>query len=146
MLILEWPWLLIVHPTILRCVWGDLNYFIWLSCMFDIKLTPNVVNILVLSPAMCVIIIHVLTPKHMLNILWVSIFMGITHITNPTTWFCRLCTLEKYHIMFEPEKATLNKRSEFFGHCWHKQPQLLVKQKWIKIYNYFLFQTIYISF
>ena len=46
--------------------------------MFDIKLTPNVVNILVLSPAMCVIIIHVLTPKHMLNILWV--YLWVLHI------------------------------------------------------------------
>ena len=48
---------------------------------------------------------------------------------NPTTKSCRLCLLEKYYIMFEPEKATLNQRSEFFGHCWHKAPQLLVKQK-----------------
>ena len=48
---------------------------------------------------------------------------------NPLTWVCKLCTKEKYYIMFEPEKATLNQRSEFFGHCWHKAPQLLVNQK-----------------
>ena len=48
---------------------------------------------------------------------------------NPIYWVCRLCTKEKYYIMFEPDKATLNQRSEFFGHCWHKAPQLLVKQK-----------------
>ena len=48
---------------------------------------------------------------------------------NPLTWVCKLCTKEKYYIMFEPEKANLNQRSEIFGHCWHKQPQLLVNYK-----------------
>ena len=48
---------------------------------------------------------------------------------NPGTWWCRLCTLEKYYILFEPEEASLNQRSEFFQHCYHQDPQLLVKKK-----------------
>ena len=31
---------------------------------------------------------------------------------NPTSGICNLCTLEKYHIMFTPERATINKREE----------------------------------
>ena len=45
---------------------------------------------------------------------------------NPATDTCRLCTLEKYHIMFNPAGATLNQRDEFFSHCYHKTPQLLI--------------------
>ena len=48
---------------------------------------------------------------------------------NPSTWWCRLCTLERYYILFEPSEASLNQRSEFFCHCFHKRPQLLVKPK-----------------
>ena len=47
---------------------------------------------------------------------------------NPTTDTCRLCTLEKYHIMFNPAGATLNQRDEFFSHCYHKTPQLLIQK------------------
>ena len=47
---------------------------------------------------------------------------------NPITGLCRLCDLEKYYILKEPTEATLNQRSEFFSHCYHKQPQLLVKK------------------
>jgi len=46
---------------------------------------------------------------------------------NPTTSFCKLCTTEKYMIMFNPGEATLNLRSEFFGHCRHKERHLLRK-------------------
>ena len=46
---------------------------------------------------------------------------------NPTTGFCKLCTTEKYMIMFNPTEATLNLRSEFFGHCRHKERHLLRK-------------------
>ena len=45
---------------------------------------------------------------------------------NPTTGICKLCTMEKYLIMFRPEDATLNLRSEFFGHCRHKEKHLLI--------------------
>ena len=34
---------------------------------------------------------------------------------------------EKYYIMFNPDDATLNLRSEFFSHCWHKQEHLLTR-------------------
>ena len=44
---------------------------------------------------------------------------------NPAISYCDLCTEEKYRIMFEPGGASLNQRSEFFCHCYHKQPQLL---------------------
>ena len=47
---------------------------------------------------------------------------------NPITGFCRLCDLEKFYILTERHAATLNQRSEFFCHCYHKDPQLLVKQ------------------
>ena len=48
---------------------------------------------------------------------------------NPTSYVCRLCTLEKYHILFNRQGATLNQRSEFFSKCWHKEPQLLANFK-----------------
>ena len=46
---------------------------------------------------------------------------------NPVTGYCKLCTMEKYCIMFKPEDATLNLRSEFFNHCRHKERHLLRK-------------------
>ena len=46
---------------------------------------------------------------------------------SPTTGFCKLCTTEKYFIMFNPAYATLNLRSEFFSHCRHKERHLLRK-------------------
>ena len=48
---------------------------------------------------------------------------------NPLSYVCRLCTLEKYHILFSRQGATLNQRSEFFSKCWHRQPQLLANFK-----------------
>ena len=33
---------------------------------------------------------------------------------------CRLCLLEKWHILFKPECATLNKRWEVFSSCRHR--------------------------
>ena len=48
---------------------------------------------------------------------------------NPATWWCRLCVLESYYILFEPGGASLNQRSEFFSHCYHQKPQLLVNKK-----------------
>ena len=48
---------------------------------------------------------------------------------NPLSYVCRLCTLEKYHILFNRQEATLNQRSEFFSKCWHKEPQLLANFK-----------------
>ena len=44
---------------------------------------------------------------------------------NPTTNICKLCLTEKYFIMFKPEGATINSRSEFFSSCRHKTKLLL---------------------
>ena len=46
---------------------------------------------------------------------------------NPRRNFCQLCCMEKYLIMFNPDDATLNLRSEFFAHCRHKDRHLLAK-------------------
>ena len=46
---------------------------------------------------------------------------------NPATNYCKLCTMEKYFIMFHPDDATLTLRSEFFAHCRHKAQHLLTK-------------------
>ena len=42
---------------------------------------------------------------------------------------CALCTREKYLIAFEPNGATLNKRSELYSSCRHKEKMLLIKKK-----------------
>ena len=60
------------------------------------------------------------------NINW-SILKETKTAFNPNTGFCKLCSMEKYLIMFKPEDATLNLRSEFFNHCRHKQRHLLRK-------------------
>ena len=44
---------------------------------------------------------------------------------NPITRKCRLCIKEKYHIIFQPEGALLNKRSELFSTCRHRLKDLL---------------------
>ena len=44
---------------------------------------------------------------------------------NPITRKCRLCIKEKYHIIFQPEGATLNERSELFSTCRHRLDKLL---------------------
>ena len=48
---------------------------------------------------------------------------------NHTTGKCRLCDTEKYLIMFRPENATLNKRTEFYSTCRHREKNLLKKVK-----------------
>ena len=67
---------------------------------------------------------------------------------NPSTGVCKLCLLEKYHIMNNPDGASLNQRSEFFCHCYHKYPQLiknfnfnLPNHKKHKKYNRYPFNT-----
>ena len=44
---------------------------------------------------------------------------------NPTTRRCGLCTKEKFYIIFQPEGATLNKRSELYSTCRHRLRELL---------------------
>ena len=45
---------------------------------------------------------------------------------NPITKKCKLCIKEKYHIIFEPEGASLNKRSELFSTSRHRKRDLLM--------------------
>ena len=45
---------------------------------------------------------------------------------NPVTGTCKLCISEKFHILFKPESATLNSKSEIFTSCRHKKSELLV--------------------
>ena len=44
---------------------------------------------------------------------------------NPTTRSCQACLKEKFYIMFRPEGATLNARSECYGTCRHRKKLLL---------------------
>ena len=44
---------------------------------------------------------------------------------NPDTRKCRLCIKEKYYIIFQPDGATLNDRSELFSTCRHRTKKLL---------------------
>ena len=44
---------------------------------------------------------------------------------NSATKKCQLCLTEKYLIMFKPEGATLNSRSEMFATCRHRKKILL---------------------
>ena len=43
---------------------------------------------------------------------------------SPVTKSCRLCLLEKYYIIFESSRATLNVKSKFFLSCPYKQKLL----------------------
>ena len=45
---------------------------------------------------------------------------------SPSTGVCKLCTKEKFFIMYRPEMAELNSRSEIFNHCRHLKPALLI--------------------
>ena len=44
---------------------------------------------------------------------------------SPVTKVCKLCTLEKYYIVFHPESASLNQHEEWFKPCPHRRPKLL---------------------
>ena len=44
---------------------------------------------------------------------------------NPSTKTCKLCLREKFFIMFRPEGASLNDRSEIFATCRHRLNKLL---------------------
>ena len=46
---------------------------------------------------------------------------------SPVSNICNLCTKEKYFIIFEPEKATLNRKDELNNTCLHKNSVLLEK-------------------
>ena len=44
---------------------------------------------------------------------------------NPVTGLCRLCTREKYRILLEPSSATINRRTELFTPCRHKDAYII---------------------
>ena len=46
---------------------------------------------------------------------------------SPTSGECNLCTLEKFHLLYTPEMATINKKEEINNYCLHKLPMLLDK-------------------
>ena len=46
---------------------------------------------------------------------------------SPISGICNLCTLKKYHIIFNPAQATHNKREEFTNVCLRKRKILLDK-------------------
>ena len=48
---------------------------------------------------------------------------------NPATGKCRGCLFENFFILFHPEGATLNKRSEFYNTCRHRYPLLLFPKR-----------------
>ena len=48
---------------------------------------------------------------------------------NPITGICRLCLKESFLILFHPETASLNKRTEIFQSCKHKKFKFLADCK-----------------
>ena len=56
-------------------------------------------------------------------------FIDQATVFNPITRKCRLCLKEKYHIMYNTESSTLNKRSEIFNTCRHRTQKLLINVK-----------------
>ena len=46
-------------------------------------------------------------------------------VFNPINRRCGLCTKEKFYIIFQPEGASLNQRSEIFSTCRHRLRKLL---------------------
>ena len=57
------------------------------------------------------------------NLSWSIIDRGKAF--NPVTRRCNLSTKEKFHLIFQPEGASLNKRSEMFSTCRHRKKNLL---------------------
>ena len=48
---------------------------------------------------------------------------------NPITGMCRLCLKESFLILFHPETASLNKRTEIYQSCKHKKFKFLADCK-----------------
>ena len=62
------------------------------------------------------------------NIVWEIVTRAPTY--SPVTKSCRLWSLmEKFYIMYESSKATLNVKSEFFSGCLHKKKLLLKNER-----------------
>ena len=47
---------------------------------------------------------------------------------SPVHGVCQLCNKEKFYILFRPDVAELNSRSETFSACRHIKPALLIKK------------------
>ena len=58
---------------------------------------------------------------------WRIIDRGKTFI--PYTNVCQLCLKEAFHIIFDPELADLNCKSEIFSSCRHRKGSLLYNVK-----------------
>ena len=61
------------------------------------------------------------------NIKWD--FLETAPTCNPVTKKCRLCLKEKYHILYNNTKSTLNRRQEIFNTCRHRKQRLLANFK-----------------
>ena len=48
---------------------------------------------------------------------------------SPVSGKCQLCIKEKFYILFHPEMASLNSKSEIYANCRHKRSKLLIKPK-----------------
>ena len=48
---------------------------------------------------------------------------------SPVTGMCHLCVKEAFYILFRPELAKLNSKSEIFSACFHKKAALLIPVK-----------------
>ena len=47
----------------------------------------------------------------------------------PVNGKCQLCIKEKFDILFNPQIATINSKSEIYANCRHKRSKLLIKPK-----------------
>ena len=61
------------------------------------------------------------------NVTWKIVDRGKKF--SPVSGSCQLCAKESFYILFKPEMAQLNKRSEIFSACPHKKSSLLFKVK-----------------
>ena len=61
------------------------------------------------------------------QVTWKIIDKGKSY--SPVSDVCQLCNKEAYYIIFEPEMAELNNRSELFSTCMHKKSKLLFPPK-----------------
>ena len=48
---------------------------------------------------------------------------------SPVSGVCNLCISEKYEIIFNSDRASLNSRNELFATCRHKEAVLLIKKR-----------------
>ena len=62
---------------------------------------------------------------------------------NSVTKKCRLCLREKFFIMYRKDDSSLNKRSEVFNTCRHRNKTLLSVIKW-KCGISFWFRSVYV--